>query len=108
QRIRDNLATLEDYNLQAEHELRKQERKIFESPSSNQSKLPNFEIITSSLLEDNGLNAHQIKQEELGKSADIDKFDLYRDKNSGDIYILEKGGKGPGIKTDYKIGANKE
>lgn len=48
------------------------------------------------------LDAHEIKQEVLGKKAPIARYDLYKD-NVGNIYVKPKGGKGSGEPTGYNI-----
>ncbi|MDP3684399.1 MAG: RHS repeat-associated core domain-containing protein, partial [Ignavibacteria bacterium] len=58
--------------------------------------------INDSFLKKNGLDAHEIKYEYLGKGAKVSNFDLYK-VPSGQIIILEKGGTGGPIWTDYNI-----
>ncbi|UPY81064.1 polymorphic toxin type 33 domain-containing protein (plasmid) [Leptospira weilii] len=46
-----------------------------------------------------GINAHDLKKAFLGKNADIALYDLYVNKNTKEIYIFRKSGKGEGIPT---------
>ena len=42
---------------------------------------------------------HKLKEDYLGKKVNIAHFDLYKDKTSGFVYILKRGGKGEAIQT---------
>jgi RHS repeat-associated protein len=59
----------------------------------------NFNKISDNLLKNSGIDAHQLKKDFLGNKAKISQYDLYKDKQSGEILILQKGGKGTPIKT---------
>jgi hypothetical protein len=59
-------------------------------------------LLNDRYLKQNGLDAHNIKYEYLGKTANVAKFDLYK-ASSGQIVILPKGGAGTPIYTDYII-----
>ncbi|ECI3324287.1 hypothetical protein DKP19_25375, partial [Salmonella enterica subsp. salamae] len=50
-------------------------------------------------LKNKGIDGHKLKGEFLGSKAEIKKSDIYRDKDTGQLWIFEKGGKGPGIPT---------
>src|SRR5699024_10011185 len=69
--------------------------------SSTVSKIgnKNFNKISDSFLKKSGVDAHKLKKAWLGNKAQIAKFDLYRDKATGEILILQKGGKGSPIHT---------
>ena len=54
--------------------------------------------LTNSQLKELGLNAHEIKNNYVG--GKISRYDLYGDKDTGRIYIFQKGGKGQGIATN--------
>ncbi|MBI5414453.1 hypothetical protein HZA38_02970 [Candidatus Peregrinibacteria bacterium] len=55
-------------------------------------------------LKDNGYDIHEIKQDLLGKgSSDIAKFDLFKDKTTGDIVLMLKNGTGEAIETGLNI-----
>lgn len=58
--------------------------------------------INDNYLKKNGLDAHEIKYEYLGKGAKVSNFDLYK-APSGQIIILRQGGTGSPIWTDYII-----
>lgn len=59
----------------------------------------NFNKISDNLLKKFGIDAHQLKRDFLGKKAQISKYDLYKDTKTGEIQILQKGGKGNPIQT---------
>jgi hypothetical protein len=50
--------------------------------------------------EPEGIDAHAIKREFLG-TKNISKFDLYRHNSTGEILIMQKGGRGDAIFTGY-------
>lgn len=58
-----------------------------------------IEKIDEKLLDKEGLDAHEIKKDALGKKAKISRYDLYKNKKTGEIEIYEKGGKGEPIST---------
>jgi hypothetical protein len=41
-------------------------------------------------LQEQGTNAHQLKQDYLGRNAQISRFDIYVDKVTGQLAIFEK------------------
>jgi hypothetical protein len=59
----------------------------------------NFNKISDNLLKKSGIDAHQLKRDFLGNKAQISRYDLYKDTKTGEILILEKGGKGNPIQT---------
>ncbi|WP_201029180.1 polymorphic toxin type 33 domain-containing protein, partial [Leptospira weilii] len=59
----------------------------------------NIEKLNGSYLVSKGIDAHDLKKAFLGKNADIALYDLYVNKNTKEIYIFRKSGKGEGIPT---------
>jgi len=59
----------------------------------------NINKIDDGYLKKQGIDAHELKQEVLGKKAKIAQYDLYADKKTGEIFVYKKGGKGEGIPT---------
>ena len=57
------------------------------------------EKITDKLLKQSGIDAHQLKKGWLGDKAQISLYDLYKDKATGEILIMRKGGIGEPIRT---------
>lgn len=62
-------------------------KKIFNSVDRN------FNKLTDSYLKKSGIDAHELKKDFLGKNAKIAHYDLYKHTNTGEILILQKGGK---------------
>lgn len=69
------------------------------SSSSNSDPSKNFKKISDKQLKDSGIDAHQLKKDFLGDKAKIAHYDLYKDNKTGEILILQKGGKGTPINT---------
>lgn len=67
----------------------------------NSSNGKGFKKLNDSFLKNKGLDAHSIKKEFLGNSAQISRYDLYTDTRTGEILILGKGGIGNPIQTGY-------
>jgi predicted phage-related endonuclease len=59
----------------------------------------NFTKISDQLLKKSRIDAHQLKKDFLGNKAKISRYDLYKDTNTGEILILQKGGIGSPIRT---------
>lgn len=59
----------------------------------------NIKIADDKFLKNNGVDAHQIKKDFLGSKAEIKHYDIYVDKDNGQLWIFRKGGKGEGIPT---------
>ena len=60
--------------------------------------------LSKQYLKQNGLDAHSIKYEILGNNAKISRYNLYKDKATGAIFILENGAKETAkIATGYFI-----
>ncbi|WP_084781654.1 polymorphic toxin type 33 domain-containing protein [Paenibacillus sp. D9] len=60
-----------------------------------------IKLASDKLLKQNGLDAHQIKKDVVGGS--ISKYDIYVDKDTGQLWLYAKGGKGEGIPTGEYI-----
>ncbi len=77
---------------------------LSESEGDNGEEKPkNSKMLDDKYLKDKGVDAHEIKSEFLGSNAEIKKYDLYVDKDSGQVWIFRKGGKGSGIPTGEYI-----
>ncbi|MFJ5464069.1 hemagglutinin repeat-containing protein [Pectobacterium sp. CHL-2024] len=59
----------------------------------------NIKVADDKYLKKNGVDAHQIKKDFLGSKAEIKLYDIYVDKDSGQLWIFRKGGKGEGVPT---------
>ncbi|MGM3223763.1 hemagglutinin repeat-containing protein [Dickeya zeae] len=59
----------------------------------------NIKVADDKFLKNNGIDAHQIKKDFLGSKAEIKLYDIYVDKDNGQLWIFRKGGKGEGIPT---------
>ncbi|CNI18295.1 hemagglutinin-like secreted protein [Yersinia frederiksenii] len=59
----------------------------------------NIKVADDKFLKNNGVDAHQIKKDFLGAKAEIKLYDIYVDKDSGQLWIFRKGGKGEDIPT---------
>ncbi|WP_408949796.1 polymorphic toxin type 33 domain-containing protein [Limnobaculum xujianqingii] len=59
----------------------------------------NIKVADDKFLKNNGIDAHQIKKDFLGAKAEIKLYDIYVDKDSGQLWIFRKGGTGEGIPT---------
>jgi RHS repeat-associated protein len=62
----------------------------------------NVEKVNDKYLKDNGIDAHELKKEWLGPGRNSD-YDIYRNKDNGELIIYKKGGKGDGIRTGEYI-----
>jgi hypothetical protein len=71
--------------------------------SSGSGSDKNFKKISDNQLKDAEIDAHQLKKDHLGKDAKISHYDLYKDNKTGEILIMEKGGKGNTINTGEYI-----
>ncbi|HBW36731.1 MAG TPA: hypothetical protein DEF89_16075, partial [Desulfosporosinus sp.] len=58
----------------------------------------NIEMVKDKFLKKNGINAHALKEDFIGKK-NIAHHDIYVDKDSGMLWIYKKGGKGEPIPT---------
>ncbi|UNK63670.1 polymorphic toxin type 33 domain-containing protein [Buttiauxella ferragutiae] len=59
----------------------------------------NIKVADDKFLKNNGVDAHQIKKDFHGAKAEIKLYDIYVDKDNGQLWIFRKGGKGEGIPT---------
>ncbi|CNI62849.1 Uncharacterised protein [Yersinia frederiksenii] len=53
----------------------------------------NIKVADDKLLKNNGVDAHQIKKDFLGTKAEIKLYDIYVDKDSGQLWIFRTMGK---------------
>lgn len=74
-------------------------RKKKDKKKEKDKKNTNFKKLTDRFLEDNEVDAHEVKKKFLGKKAKIAMYDLYSDTKTKEILILLKGGKGDPIHT---------
>lgn len=72
-------------------------KELSKSNRSNNSK--NITKVDEKYLSKNGIDAHNLKYEVLGKKASISQYDIYVEKSTGELIIFKKGGKGEGIPT---------
>jgi len=59
----------------------------------------NIKVVDDKFLKKNGIDAHELKKDFLGKKAEIKLYDIYVDKSTGELWIFRKGGQGNGIAT---------
>ncbi|MDI7274178.1 polymorphic toxin type 33 domain-containing protein [Cronobacter dublinensis] len=62
-----------------------------------------MKVADDKFSKNNGVDAHRIKKYFLGAKAEIKLYDIYVDKNSRQLWIFRKGGKGEGIPTGEYI-----
>ncbi len=74
-----------------------------EDDSAGQNVKGNIEKISDKQLEKLGIDAHELKKDFLGKKAKISEYDIYKNKDTGELEILKKGGKGEGIPTGERF-----
>ena len=65
--------------------------------------LKNVKMINTNVLKKQGIDAHALKKDFLGKNAKIAEYDLYKHTKTGEILILKKGGIGEPISTGQFI-----
>ena len=53
--------------------------------------------VSDSYLKENGIDAEEVKKEIVGKNGS--KYDLYKNKKTGELYVFRKGGRGEGQPT---------
>ncbi|WP_374021051.1 polymorphic toxin-type HINT domain-containing protein [Paenibacillus thiaminolyticus] len=63
----------------------------------------NIQKIDDKYLKKQGVDAHELKKDVLGKRAKIAEYDLYVNKDTREIMVYKKGGKGEGIPTGEYI-----
>lgn len=59
----------------------------------------NFNKVKDNYLKNNGIDAHELKKDYLEKKAPIAEYDIYVNKDTGELFMFKKGGKGAGIPT---------
>ena len=79
--------------------------KLFaESLNGGGSKQPkNIEKVKDSYLKKLGIDAHEVKKDVLGKKAKIAEYDIYKDKDTGELWVNKKDAKGEWIPTGETI-----
>lgn len=60
-----------------------------------------IKLVDDKLLKRSGLDAHRIKDDVVG--GNLSKYDIYVDKDTGQLWVYGKGGKGEGIPTGEYI-----
>ncbi|WP_392562465.1 RHS repeat-associated core domain-containing protein [Orbus sturtevantii] len=68
----------------------------------NDSKKQNIKMADDRFLKKKGFDAHEIKKDFFGKGSNS-KYDIYIDKNNGELILFRKGGLGDGIRTGQFI-----
>jgi hypothetical protein len=61
--------------------------------------LKDIKLLQEAYLTQNGIDAHILKQDWLGRKAIFKHFDIYRHNKTGELIILKKEGKGVPIQT---------
>ncbi|EUJ26914.1 polymorphic toxin type 33 domain-containing protein [Listeria cornellensis] len=72
------------------------------SGKSKTSNPTNIKMAKDNYLKQNGIDAHEVKQDVVGKK-NIAQYDIYIDKDTGQLWVYRKGGKGEGIPTGEYI-----
>lgn len=67
--------------------------------SASASVKGSIEKVSDKQLEKLGIDAHELKKDFLGKKAKISEYDIYKNKDTGELELYKKGGKGEGIRT---------
>ncbi|EEQ16105.1 hemagglutinin/adhesin repeat protein [Yersinia frederiksenii ATCC 33641] len=62
----------------------------------------NIKMADDNYLKNNGVDAHALKEDFLGDGKNSN-YDIYVDRDSGQLWIFKKGGKGEGIPTGEYI-----
>ena len=65
----------------------------------NLKKARNWDKVNDSYLKEKGIDAHDLKKEAIGKKAPVSRYDIYVDKDTGELFVFLKGGKGEGVPT---------
>lgn len=63
----------------------------------------NKEKVNDNYLKNKGFDGHKVKEETRGTTKDGSKYDIYVDKDTGQLWVFRKGGKGEGIPTGEYI-----
>ena len=78
---------------------------VYYDPSGNKQQYVNgfekgnYNKVGNNYLDNRGIDAHEFKKDFLGRKAPISKYDIYVNKDTGELFIFKKGGKGSGIPT---------
>ncbi|MGM7892214.1 polymorphic toxin type 33 domain-containing protein [Yersinia enterocolitica] len=72
------------------------------SDDNGAEKPSNIKMADDKYLKNNGVDAHALKADFLGDGKNSN-YDIYVDRNSGQLWIFKKGGKGEGIPTGEYI-----
>ncbi|WP_229001199.1 polymorphic toxin type 33 domain-containing protein [Photorhabdus aegyptia] len=64
----------------------------------NEHKPSNIKMADDKYLKQNGIDAHELKSDVVGKK-NISKYDIYVNKETGELWVFRKGGTGEGIPT---------
>ncbi|MDR1567723.1 MAG: hypothetical protein LBS33_03455 [Streptococcaceae bacterium] len=57
----------------------------------------NIKMAKDNYLKRNGFDAHKVKADDLGTNKNLAQYDIYIDKDTGQLWVYRKGGKGEGI-----------
>ncbi|MBQ4524437.1 MAG: hypothetical protein IJA10_16075 [Lachnospiraceae bacterium] len=94
--------TLTDYLLwekKGKDNSKSKEESKEESKDSGDLKKGNFNKVEDRYLKQKGIDAYDLKKDFLGKKAPISQYDIYVNKDTGELFIFKKGGVGTGIPT---------
>ncbi|WP_083451851.1 hemagglutinin repeat-containing protein [Photorhabdus heterorhabditis] len=64
----------------------------------NEHKPSNIKMADDKYLKQNGIDAHELKSDVVGKK-NISKYDIYVNKETGELWVFRKGGTGEGVPT---------
>ncbi|MGE4879535.1 VENN motif pre-toxin domain-containing protein [Yersinia enterocolitica] len=65
---------------------------VSDGQDNGAEKPSNIKVADDKFLKNNEIDAHQIKKDFLGSKAEIKLYDIYVDKDSGQLWIFRKGG----------------
>ena len=75
---------------------------VFSKNEDETDQPKDIKMVKDNYLKQKGFDAHEIKESIVGKK-NISKFDIYVDKDTGQLWVYRKGGKGKGIATGEYI-----
>lgn len=58
--------------------------------TGNAETTPNLEKVDDKYLKRKGIDAHQLKKDVYGRRAKVAEYDIYVDKNTGQLYTQRK------------------
>ena len=70
-----------------------------ESETNNTFEKGNYNKVKDNYLKRKGIDAHELKKDFLGRKAPIAEYDIYVNKDTGELFIFKKGGKRIGFPT---------